>query len=51
MSEFFELRKVVKAKDSQSYAAVGNIAPEGSEFVNFGMYFTDDLALEISPRR
>ena len=29
--EFFELRKVVKAKDGQSYAAVGNIAPEGSD--------------------
>ena len=41
--EFFELRKVVKAKDGQSYAAVGNIAPEGSEFVNFGMYFTDGI--------
>lgn len=41
--DFFELRKVVKTKDGQGYAAVGNIAPEGSEFVNFGMYFTNGL--------
>ena len=25
---FFELRRVTKAKDGQSYAAAGNIAPE-----------------------
>jgi hypothetical protein len=41
--EFFELRRVVKARDGQSYAASGNIMPEGSESVNFGMYFTSDL--------
>ena len=40
---FFELRRVTKAKDGQSYAAAGNIAPEGSDGVHFGMYFTNGL--------
>ena len=41
--EFMELRRVVKAKDGSGYAAVGNMMPAGSEFVNLAMYFTQGL--------